>query len=69
MFPYTGKYTESEYDIQNNNLLYKLDQHCQNTLEHIEIFEHFRKTRKQHEFQKEKCYIYIYIYIAPQIFF
>ena len=23
MFPYTDKYTESESDIQNNNLLYK----------------------------------------------
>ena len=23
MFPYTIKYTESESDIQNNNLLYK----------------------------------------------
>ena len=29
MFPYRVKYTESEYDIQNNNLLYKIDQQCQ----------------------------------------
>ena len=35
MFPYRVKYTESEYDIQNNNLLYKIDQQCQNTFEHL----------------------------------
>ena len=33
MFPYTVNYTESESDIQNNNLLYKMDQACQNTFE------------------------------------
>ena len=31
MFPYRVKYTESEYDIQNNNLLYKIAPQCQNT--------------------------------------
>ena len=31
MFPYRVKYTESEYDIQNNNLFYKIHQQCQNT--------------------------------------
>ena len=36
MFPYRVKYTESEYDIQNNDLLYKIDQQCQNTFEHWE---------------------------------
>ena len=36
MFPYTVKYTESEYDIQNNDLLYKIDQQCQNTFESLE---------------------------------
>ena len=29
MFPYTVKDTESEYDIQSNYLLYKIDQPCQ----------------------------------------
>ena len=29
MFPYRVKYTESEYYIQNNYLLYKIDQTCQ----------------------------------------
>ena len=28
-----GENTESEYDIQNNNLLYTIDQQCQNTFE------------------------------------
>ena len=31
MFPYRAKYTKSEYDIQNNDLLYKIDQQFQNT--------------------------------------
>ena len=33
MFPYTVKYTESEYAIQNNNLLYKTHQQIQNTFD------------------------------------
>ena len=33
MFPYRVKYTESEYDIQNNDLLYKIHQKHQNTFE------------------------------------
>ena len=39
MFPYIVKYTESEYDIQNNELLYKIAQQCQNTYELLENFE------------------------------
>ena len=39
MFPYWVKYTESEYDIQNNELLYKIDHTCQNTFELLEMFE------------------------------
>ena len=31
MFPYTEKYTESESDIQNSDLLYKIYQQCQIT--------------------------------------
>ena len=55
MFPYTVNYTESESNIQNNNLLYKIDQQCQNTFEkweylgknqkNIKGFEFFRKFR------------------------
>ena len=33
MFPYTEKYTESESDIKNNDLLYKTHQQHQNTFE------------------------------------
>ena len=29
MFIYTEKYEESEYDIQNNNVLYKIHPKCQ----------------------------------------
>ena len=36
MFPYRFKYTESEYDIQNNGLLYKIDQTCQNIFDVLE---------------------------------
>ena len=38
MFLYRVKYTESEYDIRNNDLLYKIDQQCQNTSELLESF-------------------------------
>ena len=31
MFPYTEKCIESEYDIQNNDLSYKINPKCQNT--------------------------------------
>ena len=33
MFPYRIKYTESEYDIQNNDLLYKIHTKHQHTFE------------------------------------
>ena len=42
MFPYRVKHTESEYDIQNNNLLYKTDQQCQITFEQLEVFEQIK---------------------------
>ena len=38
MFPYTEKNTESESDIQNNNLFYKIDPKCQNTFICLETF-------------------------------
>ena len=41
MFPYTVKYNESESDIQNNNLLYKMHQQHQNTFEQPDFFENF----------------------------
>ena len=39
MFPYTAKDNEPEYDIQNNNLLYKLHPKHQTTLEHNQVFK------------------------------
>ena len=42
MFLYTEKYTESESDIQNNDLLYKINQQCQNT---FEVFEQIGKSK------------------------
>ena len=45
MLPYRVNYTESKYDIKNNNFLYKMDQQCQNTFEMLEVFGNFRKTK------------------------
>ena len=47
MFPYRVRYTESEDDIQNNNLLYKIDQQCQIAFEFLLTFGKFRKKQKQ----------------------
>ena len=44
----TEKYTESDSDIQNNNLLYKVHQKCQNTFQQADAFEHSEK-QKKHE--------------------
>ena len=38
MFRYTVKHTESEYDIQNNDLLYKIDQQYQNTFDFLILY-------------------------------
>ena len=53
MFPYS-KYTESEYYIQNNNLLYITPSKYQNTFESLNIFEQI------HELTFYFVYIYIY---------
>ena len=45
MFPYRVKYNESEYDIQNNDLLYKIDQKCQNTFDCLENVGKFEKLK------------------------
>ena len=58
MFPYTEKYTESESDIQNNDLLYKIDHKCQNT---FELFEKFPK------FQKIESILELLAYFVKQI--
>ena len=52
MFPYRVKYTESESDIQNNDLLYKIDQKCQNTFENLDLGEKIRENQKSIFFKK-----------------
>ena len=59
MFPYRVKYTESEYDIQNNDLLYKIDQTCQNTFEHLENIENFQKQSNDYFVLCINCIIHI----------
>ena len=54
MFPYRVKYTESESDIQNNNLLYKLDPKCQNTFDCFKMLENNCNIKKKNIF----CYMY-----------
>ena len=44
MFPYRVKYTDYESDTQNNDLLYKTDQKCQNTFENFEFFRENQKS-------------------------
>ena len=48
MFPYRVKYTESEYDIQDNGLLYKI--HKQKT----KYFQHFGKMENRNT-EVNKC--------------
>ena len=54
MIPYRVKYTESEYHIQNSNLLYKTHQHHQNTFEIMEKW----KNRKYKSFKCLFCILY-----------
>ena len=37
MFPYTEKCTESEHDIQNDDLLYTINQKCQSTFDILDL--------------------------------
>ena len=46
MFPYRVKYTESETDIQNINLLYKIDPQCQNTFDFLGKIENVQKHKE-----------------------
>ena len=56
MFPYRVKYNESEYDIQNNDILYKIDQQYQNTFELCFLLEKFREKLKR--IKLLFCYMY-----------
>ena len=48
MFLYRVEYTESEYDIQNNDLLYKIGPKHQNTFDFLEKYPvvHRRRCRR-----------------------
>ena len=56
MFPYTVRYTESEYDIQINDLLYKIHRKHQNTFVFLDYGGKFRKVLKNQLFLF--CYLY-----------
>ena len=70
MIIYTEKYTESEYQIQNNNSLYKIHQTYQNTRPSTHFF---RNVSKHFNFppnpkvQKTSFFILLYIYISSII--
>ena len=78
MFPYRVKYADSESDIQNNNLLYKINQKHQNTFKKKRSFRYKKSIFfKKFDFKEisvlwrfvwpafggPKTLIYIYIYI------
>ena len=48
MFPYRVKSAESEYDIQNSNFLYKINQKHQNTFDVFEFVWKRSKRRIKH---------------------
>ena len=50
MFAYTAKYTESESDIQNSDLLYETHQKHQNTFEISEKSENIEQNQKHQSF-------------------
>ena len=50
MFPYRVKYNESESDINNYKLFYKIHQQYQNTFDYLETFGTFLKQFKNIEF-------------------
>ena len=51
MLPYTKEYKESEYDIQNNDLLYKTNQKHQNTFYILEKWYFWKEKTKNQSFQ------------------
>ena len=59
MSPYTAKYNESEYQIQNINLLYQIHQQCQKTFEKTSIFQ---KVQKQIEHFQTIHFLFCYMY-------
>ena len=60
MFLYTEKYTGSDKDIQNNNLLYKIHQQRQNTFQFLDGFGKNRKKQKEEEEDIKHSFWYLY---------
>ena len=58
MFPSRVKYTESEYDIQNKSLLYKIDHRFQNTLQ---ILYKFKKKMFCNVYKLHYSYFVIFV--------
>ena len=56
MLPYTVKYDESEYDIQNNILLHKIHQQCQITFDFL-----FEDVGTFRNFSKHQDFIQLYL--------
>ena len=65
MFPYTRKYTESEYDIQKINLLYQLLPKCQNIFENICFLENVQ----QIDNSKELTFLFYNMYNLHNSYF
>ena len=64
MFLYRVKYTESESDIKNNDLLYKIDQTHQNPFEMLENVGNFQKKMKNTSFYFVICIICFTLYFV-----
>ena len=56
MFPYRVKYTDAESDIQNNDLLYKINQTHQTTF--VFVWENVGKQKTQTNQDFQKCILY-----------
>ena len=66
MLLYIVKYTESEYDIPKNNLLYKIHPTCQNTFKKPDVRTNrfvFCKKKKQNEMCNPIYVIFVYFVI------
>ena len=59
MSPYRVKYNESEYQIQNNSLLYQIHQQCQNTFEKTPNISKGSKTNRTIQ---KTFFILVYVY-------
>ena len=64
MFLYRVEYTESESDIQNSDLLYKIDHQCQNTFDFLKCSKQFKKKTKfvfQYLYKFNNSYFVIFV--------